>query len=81
MATGRSSIGLNEPMEIAGRSMLDISSTIVTLINRKLGKGESLAEDELSSATMDALKRMVRELQGIPKEALPWHEQLKRKDT
>ena len=80
VATGRSSIGLAEPMEISGRAMLNISSVIMRLVNKRLDRVESTAEDELSRNAMETFQNMLKKLENLPIETAPWHEQLRRTD-
>ena len=78
VATGRSSIGLAEPMKISGRAMLNISSVIARLVNKRLDRVESTAEDELSRNAMETFQNMLKKLENLPIETAPWHEQLRR---
>ena len=80
VTTGRSSIGLAEPMEISARATLNISSIITRLVNKRLDRVESTAEDELGRNAMETFQNMLKQLENLPIETAPWHEQLRRTD-
>ena len=73
---GQSSIGIDEPLVIAGRSMLNISTRLTNIATSKLPKGKSRRSEDLGKKTVKAYREMLEELENIPVEATSWHRRM-----
>ena len=80
VVTGQSPLGIDEPLVIAGRSMLNISSILTNIASNKMPKGKSRRSEDLRKKTVRAYREMLEELEHIPVEAAPWHRSMRVRD-
>ena len=72
LVIGRSPYGLDEPIMIAGKSILNISSALTDIVATKLpGKGSQRSE-ELGNKAMEVFREVSDELNHVPAEVAPW---------
>ena len=71
--TGPSSVGIGEPLKIAGRSILNISTILGKIITDRLTTEENSEMETLKRRMMKAFREMLGELENLPEEATPWH--------
>ncbi len=77
---GQSPLGIDEPLVIAGRSMLNISTILTNIASSKLPKGKSRRSEDLGRKTVRTYREMLEELANIPGEAAPWHRRMRVRD-
>ena len=70
VVSGPSSIGIYEPVRIAGREVLNLSS----IISHNLANSSSPESEELNKETMKLHTKLLGELEKIPEAAYPWYQ-------
>ena len=70
VGSGRSSIGLGQPLKVAAVGILNLSSTLAL----NLTPTQSRETDNLGEEAMETLRKLMKELEGIPEAARPWHQ-------
>lgn len=76
VAIGQSVLGIDEPMVIAGRSMLNISTILTNIASGRLPKGKSRRAEDLGGRMVKAVRHMLEGLEGIPSGAYLWHRRI-----
>ena len=80
VVTGQSPLGIDEPLMIAGRSILNISTMLTNIAADNLPKKDSRRSQDLGERTVQAFRGMLEEFENIPDTAAPWHRRLKSRD-
>lgn len=78
VVTGQSPIGIDEPLVITGRSMLNISTILTNIVSDKLPEGKSRRSEDLGKRTVKAFQEMLEELENVPGAATPWYRRMQR---
>lgn len=71
---GQSEIGLKDPIRTVGRSMLNISTFLTSIVTLTVGGDEIPRLEKLRDEMMASFRKMVKELESVPEAATPWHE-------
>ena len=80
VVTGQSPLGIDEPLTIAGRSILNISTILTNIAASTSSKGKSRRSEALGNKTVRVYREMLEELESLPSEALPWHRRMGTRD-
>lgn len=77
VGSGRSSIGLIQPIRVAAVEILNLSSALAF----NLTSAQSLQTDTFSQEAMETLRKLMRQLEEIPEAARPWHHRSSNADS
>lgn len=73
VVTGQSPLGIDEPLTIAGRSALNISTRVTNIAASTALKGESRRSEELGDRTVKASMELLDELEAVSDEFTSRH--------
>ena len=78
--TGPSSLGINEPLELTGMTVLNISTILTNIARYRSEKNRSRRSEALGQKTVESFRDLMKELEQVPKEAIPSHRRIEPRD-
>ena len=78
--TGPSSLGIDEPLELTGMTVLNISTILTNIARYRSAKSESRKSEALGQKTVEAFSDLLKELRQVPKEATTLRRRIEPRD-
>ena len=80
VVTGQSPLGIDEPLVIVGRSVLNISTLLTNIAMSASPKNRSRRSEHLGDRIVTSYSELLEELKQVPDEVTPWHRRMQGND-